>query len=137
MAAYSSKAAERFCINEYEDYTGDQSGNVCIVDNRVSVMHAHVLRANNFSVWAKKFIFNVASQVSYTDEFASNLNKYLEQLLSHLDSNKHQALKCGEKIYAGLGGMALLSLLNDSRKDSLSCVTRSRTIRVFLYRFPR
>ncbi|XKL65757.1 hypothetical protein PGB90_009177 [Kerria lacca] len=100
MAGYSGKSAERFYVNELEDYIRE-SRNIIFVNN----------------------------QTTYTSEFLLKLNKHLEQLLSYLDSNKHKALKCGEKIYAGFGGLAFLSFLNDTRRDSLSCISRSRTIK--------
>lgn len=71
-------------------------------------------------------------QTGYNPNFGSQLINVIEELSRFLDSNKRQALKCNERIYAGLSGIALLNFLNHTRNNSLGCISRNRTIRVSL-----
>ncbi|KAK7601023.1 hypothetical protein V9T40_008464 [Parthenolecanium corni] len=101
MAAFSNEAAKRFYVNEFNDYVAGNSENISVIGN----------------------------QTGYNPNFGSQLINVIEELSRFLDSNKRQALKCNERIYAGLSGIALLNFLNHTRNNSLGCISRNRTIR--------
>lgn len=54
-------------------------------------------------------------QISLSPAFSNKLQNIIKSLYSRLDADISNAFAYGEKIYTGVGGIALLKLLNDER----------------------